>query len=75
MNDLRKVVIIGGDHNATMGVINGLKQYDYGGEITVIQNKLNDYSIPFRDDLIHRKLLNLNKDTGDKKKKDKKVYK
>jgi arginase family enzyme len=31
LNDLRKVVIIGGDHNATMGVIHGLKQYDYGG--------------------------------------------
>jgi arginase family enzyme len=36
MNDLRKVVIIGGDHHATLGVIHGLKQYDYGGEITVI---------------------------------------
>jgi arginase family enzyme len=31
LNDLRKVVIIGGDHHATMGVIDGLKQYDYGG--------------------------------------------
>lgn len=27
LNDLRKVVILGGDHNATMGVIDGFKKY------------------------------------------------
>jgi len=31
LNDLRKVVILGGDHNATMGVIDGFKKYNYGG--------------------------------------------
>ncbi len=61
MNDLRKVVILGGDHNATMGVINGLKQYEYGGEITVIQND-NEFEYPFRNDLLHRKLVNFNKE-------------
>ena len=30
-NDYRKVVILGGDHDATMGCIDGLRQYDYGG--------------------------------------------
>lgn len=36
MNDLRKVVVLGGDHHATLGVIDGLKHYEYGGELTVI---------------------------------------
>lgn len=53
-------MIIGGDNNAVMGAIHGLKLYDYGGEISVVQNN-GDYSLPYRDDLIHRKLLNLNK--------------
>lgn len=60
LNDLRKVVIIGGDNNATIGVIQGLKQYDYGGEITVVEtNGALDY--PYRDDLLHKQVMNLNK--------------
>jgi arginase family enzyme len=31
LNDLRKVVVVGGDHSATLGAIDGLKQYEYGG--------------------------------------------
>lgn len=38
MNDLRKVVVLGGDHNATMGIIDGFKKYDFGGEFSIIVN-------------------------------------
>lgn len=51
---------MGGDNNATMGVIQGLKQFDYGGQITVIQTG-DGFDFPYRDDLLHKHVLNLNK--------------
>lgn len=43
-----------------MGVIHGLKQYEYGGELTVVMPN-GEFDLPYREDLLHRKLLNLNK--------------
>lgn len=47
MNDLRKIVVLGGDHSATMGIIDGFKQYEYGGEITVISDD-EELDYPYR---------------------------
>lgn len=37
VEDLRKVVILGGDDGATVGCINGLRQFGFEGEITVVK--------------------------------------
>lgn len=35
-SDQRKVVILGDDHNATIGCIDGLRQYGFDGEIALV---------------------------------------
>ena len=42
-----------------MGCIYGLKQYDFGGEITLIQSQ-EDSGLPFKHEKLHKSLLNLN---------------
>lgn len=61
LNDDRKVIVVGGDHDATMGFIHGLKQYDYGGELTVILRD-GELSYPYRKEELHRRIVNFRKD-------------
>lgn len=49
-------MIFGGDHHATMGCIEGLRQYGYGGEINLVMNGELDY--PYQHDLLHRIIPN-----------------
>lgn len=39
-NDLRKVVILGDDHAAVSGAVEGLRAYGYDGSIQVIQSEI-----------------------------------
>lgn len=38
-----------------------MKLYGYGGELTIVDST-GDMSYPYRDDLLHKKLLNVKKD-------------
>ena len=37
IEDLRKVLILGGDDAATLGCVSGLRQFGYQGELTVVK--------------------------------------
>ena len=37
VEDLRKVLILGGDDAATVGCLNSLRQFGFQGEITVVK--------------------------------------
>lgn len=55
--DLRKVLILGGDDSAAMGCISSLRQFGYDGEITVVKEGL--YHFPYKAEYLHKKMLNL----------------
>ena len=46
VEDLRKVVILGGDDAATLGCINSLRQFGFTGEVTVV--KEGEFRYPYR---------------------------
>lgn len=54
--DQRKVVILGEDHAATVGCIDGLRQYGFDGEISVI---LENVDYPFHKEHLHKTVPNL----------------
>lgn len=57
-SDHRKVVILGGDDSATLGCINGLRQFGFEGEITVIHESEENQLV--RKDYFHKAFVNLN---------------
>ena len=57
IEDLRKVLIMGGDDAATLGCISGLRQFGYQGELTVV--KEGPYIYPYKKEFLHKKMLNL----------------
>ena len=44
-----------------MGCIEGLRQYDYGGQLTLIMNNDNDYEFPYKHDKLHKGIINMKK--------------
>ena len=56
VEDLRKVMILGGDDAATVGCLNGLRQFGYQGEINVVKEGAD---LPFRQEYMHRAFVNL----------------
>jgi hypothetical protein len=68
VEDLRKVVILGGDDAATIGCINGLRQFGFQGEISVV--KEGKFHYPFRKEYLHKSIVNLH--LNDRPKKDNK---
>lgn len=68
LEDLRKVVILGGDDAATVGCINGLRQFGFQGEISVV--KEGKFHYPFRKEYLHKSIVNLH--LNDKPKETKK---
>lgn len=57
LEDLRKAVILGGDDAATIGCINGLRQFGYQGEISVV--KEGQFHYPYKKEYLHKSILNL----------------
>lgn len=58
--DLRKVVILGGDDAATIGCVNGLRQFGFQGEINVV--KEGKVQLPYKKDYLHKSIINLHLD-------------
>lgn len=65
--DLRKVVILGGDDAATIGCVNGLRQFGFQGEISVV--KEGKVQLPYKKEYLHKSIINLHLDDPEVKEK------